>query len=377
MNNKVCIVAPVHVWDDVRVYHKEACSLAKNGWNVYLIAQANKAFAINDVNVIPAKVKKEPRWKRFLGLQLVLWQAIKVDATVYHMHNPDTIPLAFLLKIIGKIVVYDTHEDFTKRIMIRNWVPITIRNVVAYAVGLSEKLLAKMLDASIATQIDVVSRLGKKAILIGNAPRFSPELIKDVKEFAQNIEDNFDGLRAIYIGGLSYSRGLFDMINAVEIANEIVPVRIWLIGTVDQKDLRDARSLDGWKYVDYHERMPQLEAFAYVSKSDVGLIVLRKVGGHEYTDPNKIYEYLTFKVPFIASEFLSWLEKFQDVGAGCFVPPGDFEKLSQKLIEFAKSPKERADMGDRGYKYVEKHNWNQEEIKLLNLYDAVVKNKAI
>jgi glycosyltransferase involved in cell wall biosynthesis len=281
------------------------------------------------------------------------------------------------LKIFGKTVVYDTHEDFTKRIMIRNWVPFTIRKVVAYAVGISEKLLAKMLDASIATQIDVVSRLGEKAVLIGNVPRFNPELIKDVNALAHKIDDKFDGLRAIYIGGLSYSRGLLDMINAIEIANEIVPIRIWLIGAADQKDLRDARNVDGWKYVDFYERMPQLEAFAYVSKSDVGLIVLRKIGGHECTDPNKIYEYMTFKVPFIASNFDSWFAKFKDIGAGCFVPPGDFEKLSQKLIELAKSPKKRAAMGERGYKYVEKYNWNHEEIKLLNLYDSVVKNKPI
>jgi hypothetical protein len=80
MNKKVCIVAPIHIWDDVRVYHKEACSLSKNGWNIYLIAQADKPFTINGVNVIPAKINKKPRWKRFLGLSLVFWQAMKVDA---------------------------------------------------------------------------------------------------------------------------------------------------------------------------------------------------------------------------------------------------------------------------------------------------------
>ncbi|MDX1405860.1 MAG: hypothetical protein R3192_15045, partial [Woeseiaceae bacterium] len=90
---KVCVVAPVHVWDDVRVFQKEATTLARAGYRVTLIAKAQSRFIHNGIEVIPSISSSEFRLVRFLLLPLVAIQALLQNANIYHLHNPDTIPI--------------------------------------------------------------------------------------------------------------------------------------------------------------------------------------------------------------------------------------------------------------------------------------------
>ncbi|WP_182038464.1 hypothetical protein [Vibrio alginolyticus] len=39
---KVCILAPIHIWDDVRVFKKQAVSLSCSGYDVTLIARMDQ-----------------------------------------------------------------------------------------------------------------------------------------------------------------------------------------------------------------------------------------------------------------------------------------------------------------------------------------------
>lgn len=366
---RVCIVAPVHYWDDVRVFQKEARSLANAEWDVSLIAQAPSEMVVAGVRIIPARAPKTPRWRRFMCLPLVLSQALKIRANVYHLHNPDTLPLVLLLKCFGNKVIYDTHEDFAERMKIRSWVPRPFRTALGKLISTMERIASRIANAAIGTQEDVVHRLGNKAVLIGNFPRYTSELLREVNQLAASIRDEFDGLRAIYIGGISKSRGLFDMVEGLALANKHLPVRLWLIGPPNNQDLQEARLLTGWRYVDYYDRMPQVNAFSYVVRADVGLIVLRNVGGHSKSNPNKIYEYMVFGVPFIASDFSAWKKGFEPINAGRFVPSGDPNALAQELVEMAKSPSERIKMGSNGLAYVKTHNWEHEFEKLKKLYE--------
>lgn len=369
----MCVIAPVHTWDDVRVFQKEARSLADAGWNVSLIAQAPSARKVDGVNIVPAQAPKTPRWRRFICLPLVLRQAFRLRADVYHLHNPDTLPFALFLKCVGHKVVYDTHEDFTERIELRGWVPKPLRTMVAGTVGAAERIVGRFVDASIATEEKVVRRLGSRAVLIGNPPRYTPELVEKVKRLATDIKDGHEGLRAIYIGGLSKSRGLFDIVSALAIANERESVRLWFAGKVPEKELEKAKSLAGWRFVDYLGFMPQVKAFSYVARADVGLSTLQNVGGHSTADPNKIYEYMAFGTPFIVSNFPLWKEKFGPINAGYFFEPGNAESLAQQLVTMARcDPGKRQEMGARGQAYIASNHWGHEAKKLIKIYESIV-----
>ncbi|MDY0356689.1 MAG: hypothetical protein RBR19_12475, partial [Sedimentisphaerales bacterium] len=55
---KVCMLTTVHVPFDGRIFHKEAKSLARAGYDVVLIARHDKAETVGGVRIVPLS---EPR----------------------------------------------------------------------------------------------------------------------------------------------------------------------------------------------------------------------------------------------------------------------------------------------------------------------------
>ena len=368
---KVCVVAPVHVWDDVRVYQKESRTLAEAGYQVCLIARTDSPQTTNGVKIIPSIGSSKYRLLRFLLLPAVGVQALLQNAEIYHLHNPDTLPIVILLRIFGKKVIYDTHEDFSRKILVKDWIPKLLRRPLAFFVGKSESLISTIATASIATQQDVVERLKNNALLLGNPPRVNEELYARVSRLAQEIDDQKCQLRAIYIGHISRPRGLYEMVDALAIANKTTHVRLWLIGPADKDDLDSACNRPGWKYVDYMPSMAQELAFAYVERADAGLVVTRDVGGFASTDPNKLYEYMMFGKPFIASAFDVWKDKLADIDAGWFVEPGSAEGIANVLLEISEFGETAATKGASGKKFTRSYNWETESQKLLELYSEL------
>lgn len=368
---KVCVVAPVHNWDDVRVFQKEARTLACAGYQVSLIVRAPSPRTISGIDIVPSLGSSNIRLIRFLLLPVVGVQALLQNAQIYHLHNPDTLPVAILLRLFGKKVIYDTHEDFSKKILIRHWIPRLLRAPLASLVGKAEILVSNIVTASIATEQDVVERLNNKALLLGNPPRVNEELYVRVSRHAQEIDSQERQLRAVYIGRVDKSRGLYEMVDALEIVNETSQARLWLIGTANKDDLDSARSRAGWKYVDYIPKVDQELAFAYVERADVGLVVIRQVGGHAMSDPNKLYEYMVFGKPFIASAFDSWISKLEHIDAGWFVIPESVDAIASILLKIAEDGETAINKGKRGKDFIKQYNWESESQKLLALYSKI------
>jgi glycosyltransferase involved in cell wall biosynthesis len=371
---RVLILAPVHHYDDVRVFKKEALSLANNGYAVTLISRIEKKAIIDGINVIPPSGSSNTRFLRFLSLPLVAIQVLKTNSDIYHLHNPDTIFISWILKLFRKKVIYDTHEDFSKRILIRHWIPRYLRMPLACLIGQSEKLTSKIVDQVVVTQPAVAKRLGDKCEIIENPPRINQAMMRYVYEQAKKIEITPKVFRLIYIGGISEARGLLDMVRALNLVNQHFLCRLWLIGPAVELDLKQAMNIPGWEYVDYFPRMKQEIAFAYIVNSDLGLIYIQDVGDHSITDPNKIYEYMVFKKPFIASNFRKWKIKLGKLHAGLFVSPGSADLLAKAIINLHDSEANvRHTMGCNGYDYVVDNSWEKEEVKLLQIYSDILK----
>lgn len=368
MNKKVAIVAPVHCYNDVRVFQKEATTLASNGYEVILLARSDRLLQENKVTIKPVP-KASNRLLRFLKLPLVLKMALAEDADIYHLHNPDTLPIAIVLKLFNKCVIYDTHEDFSQRILLRDWIPKIIRPAIAGLVANLESMVARIVDLSIATQLGVQARLGKKALLIENFPIITGNSIEKAHSFALTLPKQREFLRLIYIGSISESRGLSVMLEALAIANQEVSCRLWLIGSGIDKELTEAKNHPAWKFVDYNSLLPQWQAFGYVINSDVGLITILDVGDHAKTSPNKLYEYQVFGIPFIASNFVHWQNYLEGFKAGWFVDPTQPEKIASKIVWFARNRDARLKMGEQGKKFIATCNWELESIKLIEAYE--------
>ncbi|GAH16762.1 unnamed protein product, partial [marine sediment metagenome] len=122
----------VHPAFDVRIFHKEAKTLVKVGYNVVLIAQHTKEEIVDGVRIVPLP---KPR-NRFDRMTRVVWKlsilALRERADVYHFHDPELIPVGLILKLFGRKVIYDVHEDVPEQILNKDWVGNSIaRKIVS------------------------------------------------------------------------------------------------------------------------------------------------------------------------------------------------------------------------------------------------------
>ena len=123
---KIFMFTSVHPWNDTRIFYKEAVSLAKK-YEVELHAPADFDFKKEK----GVKIYGLPKWKKRIDrIKTIreIWQrAKKSNANIFHFHDPELIPIGLLLKLKGKKVIYDVHEDVVKQIKYKEWLPRLLR----------------------------------------------------------------------------------------------------------------------------------------------------------------------------------------------------------------------------------------------------------
>lgn len=373
---KVVIVAPVHIYDDVRVFRKEAVTLAAAGHEVILYARTPDGQPLTRDGVAVRPVTYRNRLQRFLQLPLVGHRAWREGADIYHVHNPDTIPIAVALKARRMRVIYDTHEDFRTEILLRQWLPGIIRRPAAAAVAGMEAAVARIVDAVIVTQEQLLERI-PDAVVIGNPPIVDrPAGLAAAARRDARARRPARSLVLGYVGGLSKDRGLLRMIDLVAALQHHVPTRLLLIGPpVNDNALERAQERPGWEYVDHRGELPQEEAFAELAEADLGMILFEDAASHRHIDPNKIYEYLALALPVVATDFPTWRKRFADTVVGLFVPAAsDAAAVATQVAAFAADRVALAEIGRTGADFVwQQYSWqNQGAPLLLDLYARVV-----
>lgn len=363
---KVCILAPVHIYDDIRVFKKEAISLANAGFETVLYARIAAATEVEGVKVKPVR-KYSNRFERiFLTMPTLFINALKEKAQVYHLHNPDTLPIGILLKLFGKKVIYDTHEDFQERILIREWIPSIFRKILSSIVVGGEYLAGRLFNKVIITQAQLADRI-KNSLLLANAPIIMPFEKRSISKEA-------DLIRLVYLGMINNYRGLTSMLEVLLIMNKTKKTRLWLIGGADiEGTIENAQAHEAWQYVDFLGFLPQKKAFEYVMRAHFGMLLLHDYVDYRNTSPNKIYEYMTFAVPFIATNFPRWQQQLAASNSGIFVDVKDPIAIAASIIAASNQTAHYQEMAKNGQHYIqEEFNWTMENKKLIGLYKELL-----
>lgn len=371
---KICIVAPVHLYSDIRVFQKQARSLSDMGHEVIQFSRTpnNKIIVEQGVTIQPVKYKS--RLSRFLKLIPLFFRVLQEKPDIVHLHNPDMIPFIFGFKVFGIKVIYDTHEDFSKKILLRGWIPIVLRKPIALIVDNLEKLGSWIADATIVTQSAQVGKFSN-CFCIGNAPLFKEYQSSSLVNATRVPQGSAQTLTLSYLGGISQDRGLEFMLEILREFNLRMSTRLILIGnSINDDSLTRAQSREEWKYVDYHGPLAQDQAFALVQQSDFGLVTLLDVADYSETSPNKIYEYMMLGVPFIATKFPNWFHQLDSVQAGVFCNTEKLElSLIEEVIKIKKNQQNHQKMAKNGQKFIKNEfNWAVSELPTLrSCYDSL------
>ncbi len=368
MKNKVVHITSVHSSSDVRIFHKEAKTLAHAGFSVTLIAQHDINETIDEINIL-ALPKAKGRIHRMLKLPSKAFiLAFKQKADIYHFHDPELLPLGMLLKLIkGKKVIYDVHEDYSKQMLSKLYLRKSLGKRVGLLVKIIEYFSSKTFDAIITATDDILKNFShhKRALSVRNFP-----IVSNFSTEGEKKNNEKELFSLIYIGGLERIRGLTQMIKALEHLDSDAQLKLTLYGVFYPLDYEHKlRSLKGFTKVEYlgwakADKIPNL-----LKKHDVGIVCFLPEPNHLNAMPNKIFEYMAAGLPIIASNFLLWKEIVEGNRCGICVDPLDPEKIAEAIKYLMEHPGLREEMGEKGRRAVaEKYNWEKEGKKLLDLY---------
>jgi glycosyltransferase involved in cell wall biosynthesis len=364
---KICILTSAHPVFDGRIFHKEAKTLLQAGYNVTIIAQHNKEETIDGVKIIPL-----PRpVGKFERMTKVVWRlfrlALKEKADVYHFHDPELILVGIVLKLLGKKVVYDVHEDYSKQILYKEWVgKVYVRKAVAFITSMIEQTGVFLFNGIAAATPDIAKKFNPtKTILLRNLPVLG--LINNAKR----LEIQKERPIIIYAGGLSMIRGIKEIIQAMDFVEN--KAKLWLLGKWENEEFKkECEGLKGWKYTECLGFVPLSEVYKYTKVADIGISILHPTKNYITSLPIKAFEYMACSLPTVMSNFPYWQEIFGE--CALFVNPYDAKDIADKINYLLNNTEQAKNMGEIGKKLVaEKYNWESESRRLTGLYEQLLK----
>jgi len=372
MNNKekykVVHMTSAHRAFDDRIFHKELKTLANAGYKVTLIAPHDKKEAIGNIEMVPIP-KARNRFERMaISTLRALYLALKEKADIYHFHDPELIPAAFIIKLLtGRKVVYDVHEDYKQKMLSYEWINKRYRKFVSIILDMLEKKFSTYFDYVITADSYVQSRFRRRKVeIIANYPPLS---------FSAGLEctRNNTTFKLIYVGGISEDRGIVMIIESLKyLKNKNINFEVF--GNTDNPMLLNL--LNNTEKVKYFGVVPWQEVSKHLANADVGLVLLQPVPAYFYCPGEnivKLFEYMSVGLPIIISNFPKLKKLILDIGCGIPVDPTNPEEIAKAIEYLIEHPEEVKQMGENGRKAVlEKYNWEHEEKKLLRIYDELL-----
>ena len=366
---KIVHLTSVHPAVDARIFHKECRTLAAAGYDVALVAPHRYDETVNDIRIkaVPFPVDRK---RRFLQTVWQVYRAgLREDASIYHIHDPELIPIGILLKLSGRSVVYDVHEDFPKDVLKKQYILPMARPGLAQLVESAESLAAAVFDG-IVTATPVIGRRfpPKKTVVVQNFAMMDEWISTNAIPYSKR------GPIMVYVGSITEVRGIRETMTALSLLPAKLEPRLALAGNFSPSTLEDeCRRSPGWERVDFAGWRSRTELAQILGSARLGLVLLHPTPTYLESQPTKLYEYMSAGLPVIASSFPLWRDLIERNGCGIVVDPLDPNAIARAIEWMLEHPSEAEAMGARGRATVEKYfTWDAEASKLLGLYDNVL-----
>ncbi|KGP76228.1 glycosyl transferase [Desulfosporosinus sp. Tol-M] len=363
---KVCQFTSVHPYKDTRIYLKECATLAARGYEVHLVAPDAPEQVINGIHLHSAATPSGGRLSRMTKTVWAVYQKVRaLDADIYHFHDPELLPVGLLLRWNGKKVIYDSHEDVPRDILMKTWIPASLRFLISRVYEVFENFAAKRMSYVITATPFIQKRFAK---ITPNSKAVNNYPILDELEYGSQDWDQKE--RAVtYVGSITAVRGIAEMVKAIGQTD----AKLLLGGKFSPPQLREEiRTLPGWERVEELGQIGRTEVARIFSLSRAGLVLLHPGPNHTDAQPNKLFEYMSAGIPVIGSNFPLWQEIIEGNNCGLCVDPLDPAAIAKAITWLTDHPAEAMAMGENGRKAVtENFNWDAEGKTLITIYEGL------
>lgn len=365
---KVCHMTSAHKNHDTRIFYKECTSLARNGYETYLVVQGD-SFEENGVHVVGVGEPPASRLKRMTQTSKKVYRtALGLDCDIYHFHDPELLPYGLKLKRKGKKVIYDSHEDVPKQIMEKGWIPAPLRRMIAAVMAKYEKHVVKRLDAVVTVSPHIVERFRSYSVkteMICNFPILNET--EQVSDWSQ--KEN----AVCFAGGISSQWMHETVLSALP---ELPQTRYILAGVGDDSYLDKLRAMPGWQQVEFCGKIPHEEVGTLYHRSIAGVALNDYVANVGYKQGSmgntKLFEYMQSGLPVIGTDFVLWKQIIEGAHCGICINPHNAQEFAEAVSYLLNHREEAEQMGKNGMQAVRKrYHWGLEEEKLVSLYKDI------
>lgn len=367
---RICHITSVHKAYDTRIFLKECRSLAQAGYEVKLVAQHPQAETVDGVEIIPVNRKGKGRLSRILFFTWrMFYVAIKTKSKVYHFHDPELVPAGILMRLMGKKVIFDIHENIARQIKAKHYLPFKF--VISKLYGIVDWISAKCFYIILAeySYEKIYSNWTKNYEIVLNMPDF------DFLLPFQNTQRVYNQtLELYYVGGITFVRGIETVVKAIyELKSRGHEVVFHCVGPYEDSEMEKIKAIPEFEKVKneihFYGPMRLDLALEMSKKCHIGLSILLPIENYLESYSTKIFEYMAIGLPVITSNFELYRKVIEKHNCGFCVDPSDPVELADKIEYFTMRNDAISEMGKNGIAAAKTYyNWKREEEKLLNVY---------
>ena len=281
----------------------------------------------------------------------VVKKGLEQEAAVYHIHDPELIPHGLILRLLGKRVIYDVHEDYVTSIKQKTYLPRVLRLISAGIFDWFERASARLFTVILAERY--YARRFPTGVQVLNYPRIEEFYFRPNTgniHFAQ-IKSKYHK-KLIYSGTVSVDRGA--LIYAKMVAN-IDDIEVTVVGRCHPALAQRMRKVaaggaDRLHIIGEGYYVPFQKIAELYASSDwiAGLAIFPDTPHYREKELTKFFEYMAAGIPIICSDFPVWRDLIESSRVGLCVDPNNIDNIAAAIEQLATSHGDAAAMGERG-----------------------------
>ena len=370
---RIAHLTSVHSAFDTRIFSKECRSLARAGFQVTIVAPHSEDTIRDEVRVkaVPPVQAKGRLYRMTFTATHILREAWRLNADIYHFHDPELIPAALALRICGKKVVYDIHENVPEDILLKQYLPLWSRRLISWLIGGLETSASQQFSALVTVSPVIAKRFVKvnpQTVLVHNFP--------DPKELTASAEHPWEKREPMvaFPGGILPERGIRQMVHAMACFPESANATLEIASAEFPADLWDELTQHpGWNRVRYLGHLNRQQVMQMLGRACAGLVLYLPEGQNHGAMPHKLFEYMAAGIPVIATDLALWRQLLDGIDCVLFVDPYKPQSVAEAIQHVINHPAEAARMGRNGREAVRaRYNWDSQARELVKLYNGLL-----
>jgi len=368
---KIGILTTIHPSYDARIFERTVIPLMNAGFQVEVISAWEPHSSYSNIiwttfNSPNSRIERVAHaWRLFLA-------ALRSKSQSIHFHDIDFAPFAFLLKLCtNKKIIYDCHENYPEEIIFgKPWIRKELRHLIASIVDFFEKFFIRFYDRVIVVVPSTAHKflpITKKVTIIRNLSVYEPN--KDLSH-QKNI---------LYTGTVSENYGGNYILQLAEkIKEQQLELKILVFDKFDEtyKDFFIQQVQQKGLPIQIRGRFRRNEILQVMSLGSVGLSFSLDTPSNNLGYPTKLFEYMSFGIPVVASDTLRHQQILHISNSGILVNHNDMDDVLSKITDLMDNPLHLEQLRENGFRAIQNDfNWRLEEKKLIEVYHNLFEEK--